>query len=106
MGIAKYAEEIRENYYERMEEFQWRRTTTCRQQPPIATIRGHVQDVRKCAEVKRDFRDIALQCRDCGHLFLFSAKDQLFYAKKSFSRPKRCKTCRDTWQVMAVGFGR
>lgn len=106
MGIAKYAEEIRENYYERMEEFQWRRTTTCLQQPPMAAINAYVRDVQECAEVKRDFQDIALQCRDCGRFFLFSARDQLFYAKKGFSRPKRCKACRNTRQVLAIGFGR
>lgn len=39
--------------------------------------------------------DIKIRCKDCGSEFVFSAKDQLFYEQKGFSRPIRCKSCRE-----------
>jgi len=42
-----------------------------------------------------DFQDKTLVCVDCGAEFIFSAKEQEFYAEKGFTNePKRCKTCR------------
>jgi len=38
--------------------------------------------------------DQHLTCADCGHDFVWSAKDQAFYAEKGFSAPRRCKDCR------------
>jgi hypothetical protein len=35
-----------------------------------------------------------LTCADCGHDFVWSAKDQEFFAEKGFQPPKRCKDCR------------
>ena len=39
--------------------------------------------------------DKTLKCIDCGKEFIFTARDQEFFAQKGFSEPKRCKECRD-----------
>lgn len=38
--------------------------------------------------------DKSLKCRDCGAAFIYSAKDQQFYAERNFCEPRRCKSCR------------
>jgi hypothetical protein len=40
------------------------------------------------------YQDKELTCSDCRSKFLFTAKDQEFFAEKGFSEPKRCKPCR------------
>ena len=40
------------------------------------------------------YQDKELTCADCRGKFLWSAKDQEFFAEKGFSEPKRCKECR------------
>ena len=43
-----------------------------------------------------DYKDKTIKCVDCGNEFIFSARDQEFYAEKGFTNePKRCKPCRD-----------
>ena len=37
--------------------------------------------------------DQHLTCADCGHDFLWSAREQDFYREKGFQPPKRCKDC-------------
>jgi hypothetical protein len=39
--------------------------------------------------------DKTLKCVDCGKDFVFTAREQEFYAQKGFSEPKRCKECRE-----------
>lgn len=39
------------------------------------------------------YKDKEIECK-CGTRFLFTAKDQEFYAEKGFKPPKRCKICR------------
>jgi CxxC-x17-CxxC domain-containing protein len=41
-----------------------------------------------------DFADKNLTCADCGESFVFTAKDQEFYAGRGFTEPKRCPECR------------
>ncbi|MFL6335293.1 MAG: zinc-ribbon domain-containing protein [Pyrinomonadaceae bacterium] len=41
-----------------------------------------------------NYQDKELTCADCRGKFLWSAKDQEFFAEKGFSEPKRCKDCR------------
>ena len=42
------------------------------------------------------YEDIKLVCKDCGEEFIFSVRDQEFYAEKGFqNQPLRCKACRD-----------
>lgn len=41
------------------------------------------------------YTDQTLTCRDCGKSFVFSARDQEFFAQKGFTNPPtRCKDCR------------
>ncbi len=37
--------------------------------------------------------DQHLTCADCGHDFVWSAREQDFYREKGFQQPKRCKDC-------------
>jgi len=42
-----------------------------------------------------EYKDKTIKCLDCGTEFVFSARDQEFYAEKGFTNePKRCKECR------------
>ena len=50
----------------------------------------------KSREVKKMFEDKTLVCKECGEEFVFSAREQEFYAEKGFeNEPQRCKPCRD-----------
>jgi len=40
-----------------------------------------------------EYEDREIAC-DCGDVFMFTARDQEFYAEKGFADPKRCKPCR------------
>lgn len=43
-----------------------------------------------------EYKDETIVCSDCGNEFIFTARDQAFYAEKGFTnKPKRCKACRD-----------
>ena len=43
--------------------------------------------------------DQTLLCEDCFKPFVFTEKEQDFYARKGFTPPKRCKPCRDERKV-------
>lgn len=39
--------------------------------------------------------DKTITCKDCGSGFIFSVRDQQFYAEKGFeNEPQRCRDCR------------
>jgi CxxC-x17-CxxC domain-containing protein len=39
--------------------------------------------------------DKTIACKDCGMSFIFSVRDQQFYAEKGFeNEPQRCRDCR------------
>ncbi len=41
------------------------------------------------------YEDEKLVCKECGQEFIFTARDQEFYAEKGFeNKPLRCKACR------------
>jgi CxxC-x17-CxxC domain-containing protein len=40
------------------------------------------------------YSDKVLTCADCGQEFVFSAREQEFYASRQFSEPRRCGACR------------
>ncbi|HEV3279854.1 MAG TPA: zinc-ribbon domain containing protein [Terriglobia bacterium] len=41
------------------------------------------------------YQDKVLKCVECSGEFVFTARDQLFYAEKGFkNEPKRCKSCK------------
>ena len=43
------------------------------------------------------YQDKTLTCKDCGAEFVFTAREQEFYAERGFqNEPSRCKECRDT----------
>lgn len=43
-----------------------------------------------------EYQDKTITCVDCGTDFVFTAREQEFYAEKGFNNePKRCKACRD-----------
>lgn len=40
-------------------------------------------------------QDEKIICKDCGKEFIFTVRDQEFYAEKGFqNKPVRCKECR------------
>jgi CxxC-x17-CxxC domain-containing protein len=42
------------------------------------------------------YQDETLKCRDCGEDFVFTAREQEFFAEKGFTnKPVRCKNCRN-----------
>jgi len=42
------------------------------------------------------YQDLTIKCRDCGKSFIFSARDQEFFAQKGYTNmPVRCKDCRN-----------
>lgn len=40
------------------------------------------------------YYDQHLTCSDCNRDFLWSAREQEFFAEKGFQQPKRCKECK------------
>lgn len=40
------------------------------------------------------YSDKVLTCADCGQEFVFSSREQEFYASRQFSEPRRCTSCR------------
>ncbi len=40
------------------------------------------------------YTDKVLTCQDCGQQFVFTAREQEFYAERQFSEPRRCPSCR------------
>ena len=51
--------------------------------------------------------DKTLTCKDCGLPFIFSVRDQTFYAEKGFeNEPQRCRDCRTARKTQRVAGGR
>ena len=40
------------------------------------------------------YSDKVLTCADCSQDFVFTARDQEFYADRGFTEPRRCSSCR------------
>ena len=40
------------------------------------------------------YADKVLTCADCGQEFVFSGREQEFYATRGFTEPRRCGSCR------------
>jgi CxxC-x17-CxxC domain-containing protein len=40
------------------------------------------------------YADKVLTCADCGQEFVFSGREQEFYATRGFTEPRRCSACR------------
>ena len=44
-----------------------------------------------------DFKDLTIQCVDCGNEFTFTSADHEFFSEKigkDYKTPRRCKDCR------------
>lgn len=51
--------------------------------------------------------DKTLTCKDCGLPFIFTVRDQTFYAEKGFeNEPQRCRDCRTARKTQRVAGGR
>ena len=42
-----------------------------------------------------EVRDICMVCEDCEETFIFTIKNQAYYALKGYERPERCRDCRE-----------
>ena len=52
------------------------------------------------------FQDKSLVCRDCGAEFVFTTREQEFYAEKGFqNEPSRCPQCRSARKAGGGGGG-
>lgn len=50
--------------------------------------------------------DKNITCKDCGSQFVFSVRDQEFYAEKGFeNEPQRCRDCRNARKTQRPGAG-
>jgi DNA-directed RNA polymerase subunit RPC12/RpoP len=41
-----------------------------------------------------NFQDLILECVDCGRNFTFTKGEQIYFASKGLSTPRRCPECR------------
>ena len=54
-------------------------------------------DITVIIEGDREYIDKVLYCKKCGQSFIFSAKEQAFYAERGFYKePTTCGACRNT----------
>jgi len=50
--------------------------------------------------------DKSITCKDCARPFVFSVRDQQFYAEKGFqNEPQRCRDCRQARKGQGSGAG-
>lgn len=47
--------------------------------------------------------DLTLSCRDCGQSFVFTVREQEFFAERGFGNPVRCLTCRRAHKAKRMG---
>ncbi|MBI4464139.1 MAG: zinc-ribbon domain containing protein [Acidobacteria bacterium] len=51
-----------------------------------------------------EYKDQILKCAECGGDFVFTAGEQLFFARKNFRHvPKRCKGCKSKRDHVSEG---
>jgi Probable zinc-ribbon domain len=50
--------------------------------------------------------DMTITCEDCEMTFVFSAREQEYFAKGGYVQPKRCKPCRDYRKSEGVRYDR
>lgn len=99
MGWAKYAEDNLELQTDRLQHpmndrwFPAESYIEVRAVLPVSILPVKVS-VSVTASKKSVKPDQILLCRDCGKQFVFTSNDQIFYARKGFHPPKRCRQCR------------
>ena len=100
MGWAKYFEDNVEIMLERQFMMQSRMkkadiTVVCKTNNLSATsVVLSVVESPVITDVKKH-EDKYIVCKDCGRVFLFSAKSQNHFQNKGWEPPKRCKCCRE-----------
>jgi hypothetical protein len=47
--------------------------------------------------------DETIRCSDCSLDFVFTAGEQAFYQDRGFTKPRRCKPCRDQRKAQKGG---
>ena len=48
--------------------------------------------------------DLTITCKDCGNPFIFTAREQQFFAEKGFqNQPQRCRDCRSARRAQHGG---
>lgn len=50
--------------------------------------------------------DIEITCKDCHETFVWSEREQEFYAENDYVQPKRCKKCRQALKNKIARRGR
>jgi CxxC-x17-CxxC domain-containing protein len=56
--------------------------------------------------VEVHMEDKTLTCKDCGNGFIFSGREQQFFAEKGFTnQPQRCRDCRQARRAHGDGSG-
>ena len=51
------------------------------------------------------YSDKVMTCADCSQDFVFTARDQEFYADRGFTEPRRCPSCRASRKAARGGTG-
>lgn len=110
MGWAKYAEDINEIVFERMDQLtnsispynEIIRSTPLTVNPVRISILVNSNEEQVAQKAK--YEDRTLRCQDCGKVFVFSACEQRFYENKGFHQPKRCKDCRESNAIKQFAF--
>ena len=100
MGWAKYMEDNLEIINERLSQMAEKRNTCPVAQTTIkmtVCITPLVVAEKKPVRAAREEKYII--CKDCGRVFSFPVRDQLFYEKMGWNPPKRCKACREHCKI-------
>ena len=100
MGWAKYMEDNLEIINERMSQMAEGRNTYPAVQATLkmtVCITPVVVPERKPVQDQREEKYII--CKDCGRVFSFSVREQLFYERMGWNPPKRCKACREQRKI-------
>lgn len=93
MGWAKYMEDNFEIINERLQWAKEMSSSSTEQTVLKADNRSMSATVTEKKAPKR--KEKCIICKECGKSIIFSVRDQLFYEKKGWDPPKRCKSCRE-----------
>ncbi len=107
MGWAKYAEdntELRnERFYVPLSADHFRQDR-CIQIVTILPVAAMPAEVNIAVSQPTRPANRTLCCTDCGKNFTFSGKDQLYFERKGYCPPKRCKKCRELNKIKRIAF--
>lgn len=108
MGWAKYTEDNKEIYYERIDQIkEYKRRDIITEIHSMAYSTGvsvKCSSVEEKTVFNNKYKDKNLYCRNCEKEFVFSVGEQQFYEKKAFQLPKHCRACRKTNKIKQVSF--